>query len=182
MAIGRLHSAHRRASPDAASEATGHAGATFRRSFASCSSPSATPRASSPIADSVRRALRSGDLHRSRNRALRLDRHRALRPRRTTRRRHAERRRNRDAPRQAHRRRPHRSVPAGDALAHVDRLSLEADLRRALERGEIKVLFQPIVRLEDRTVAGFEAWRGGIIRAWVGSRRANSFPSPRRRD
>jgi diguanylate cyclase (GGDEF)-like protein/PAS domain S-box-containing protein len=38
-----------------------------------------------------------------------------------------------------------------------DRLTLESDLRRALERGEIKVYFQPIVRLEDRTVAGFEA-------------------------
>jgi diguanylate cyclase (GGDEF)-like protein len=38
-----------------------------------------------------------------------------------------------------------------------DRLTLEADLRRALERGEIKVEFQPIVRLEDRTIAGFEA-------------------------
>ena len=38
-----------------------------------------------------------------------------------------------------------------------DRLALEADLRRALERGEIRAFFQPIVRLEDRTVAGFEA-------------------------
>ena len=38
-----------------------------------------------------------------------------------------------------------------------DRRALEADLRRALERGEIKVFFQPIVRLEDRTIAGFEA-------------------------
>jgi diguanylate cyclase (GGDEF)-like protein/PAS domain S-box-containing protein len=38
-----------------------------------------------------------------------------------------------------------------------DRLTLEADLRRALDRGEMKVFFQPIVRLEDRTVAGFEA-------------------------
>ena len=38
-----------------------------------------------------------------------------------------------------------------------DRMMLEADLRRALDRGEIKVFFQPIVRLEDRTVAGFEA-------------------------
>jgi len=37
-----------------------------------------------------------------------------------------------------------------------DRLTLESDLRRALERGEIRVLFQPIVRLEDRTIAGFE--------------------------
>jgi diguanylate cyclase (GGDEF)-like protein/PAS domain S-box-containing protein len=38
-----------------------------------------------------------------------------------------------------------------------DRLMLETDLRRALERGEMKVFFQPIVRLEDRTIAGFEA-------------------------
>ena len=38
-----------------------------------------------------------------------------------------------------------------------DRLMLESDLRRSIERNEIKVLFQPIVRLEDRTVAGFEA-------------------------
>ena len=38
-----------------------------------------------------------------------------------------------------------------------DRLTLETDLRRALDRGEMKVFFQPIVRLEDRTVAGFEA-------------------------
>jgi EAL domain-containing protein (putative c-di-GMP-specific phosphodiesterase class I) len=38
-----------------------------------------------------------------------------------------------------------------------DRFGLEADLGHALDRGEIKVLFQPIVRLDDRTVAGFEA-------------------------
>lgn len=38
-----------------------------------------------------------------------------------------------------------------------DRTALEADLRRALDRGEMKVLFQPIVRLEDRTIAGFES-------------------------
>jgi diguanylate cyclase (GGDEF)-like protein/PAS domain S-box-containing protein len=38
-----------------------------------------------------------------------------------------------------------------------DRVALEADLSRALDRGEIKVFFQPVVRLEDRTVAGFEA-------------------------
>jgi diguanylate cyclase (GGDEF)-like protein/PAS domain S-box-containing protein len=43
-----------------------------------------------------------------------------------------------------------------------DRQSLENDMRRALDRGEIIVLFRPIVRLEDRTVAGFQAlarWR-----------------------
>ena len=39
----------------------------------------------------------------------------------------------------------------------ADRLTLESELRRALEREEISILYQPIVRLEDRTVAGFEA-------------------------
>ncbi|MGB3743643.1 MAG: EAL domain-containing protein [Xanthobacteraceae bacterium] len=38
-----------------------------------------------------------------------------------------------------------------------DRLSVESDLRRALERDEIAILYQPIVRLEDRAIAGFEA-------------------------
>jgi diguanylate cyclase (GGDEF)-like protein/PAS domain S-box-containing protein len=38
-----------------------------------------------------------------------------------------------------------------------DRLTIESDLRRALEREEISILYQPIVRLEDRVVAGFEA-------------------------
>jgi diguanylate cyclase (GGDEF)-like protein/PAS domain S-box-containing protein len=39
---------------------------------------------------------------------------------------------------------------------------MEAELRQALSREEIFVMFQPIIRLEDRTVAGFEAlprWR-----------------------
>ena len=39
----------------------------------------------------------------------------------------------------------------------TDRLALESDLRRAIEREEITLLYQPIVRLEDRTIAGFEA-------------------------
>jgi diguanylate cyclase (GGDEF)-like protein/PAS domain S-box-containing protein len=39
----------------------------------------------------------------------------------------------------------------------TDRLTLESELRRALEREEISILYQPIVRLEDRSIAGFEA-------------------------
>jgi diguanylate cyclase (GGDEF)-like protein/PAS domain S-box-containing protein len=38
-----------------------------------------------------------------------------------------------------------------------DLATLESDLRRALGREEIKVLYQPIVRLDDKTIAGFEA-------------------------
>jgi EAL domain-containing protein (putative c-di-GMP-specific phosphodiesterase class I) len=39
----------------------------------------------------------------------------------------------------------------------TDRLTLESDLRHAIERDEISILYQPIVRLEDRAIAGFEA-------------------------
>ena len=39
----------------------------------------------------------------------------------------------------------------------TDRLTLESELRRAIERQEITILYQPIVRLEDRSIAGFEA-------------------------
>ena len=39
----------------------------------------------------------------------------------------------------------------------MDRLTIESELRGALERDEISIVYQPIVRLEDRSVAGFEA-------------------------
>src|SRR3981189_294808 len=39
----------------------------------------------------------------------------------------------------------------------TDRLTLGSELRRALERQEITIPYQPIVRLEDRSIAGFEA-------------------------
>lgn len=38
-----------------------------------------------------------------------------------------------------------------------NRQALESELRHALQHDEIKLMFQPVVRLEDRTVAGFEA-------------------------
>ncbi len=44
----------------------------------------------------------------------------------------------------------------------TNRQTLENDMRHALARNEIVALFRPIVRLEDRTVAGFQAlprWR-----------------------
>ena len=71
---------------------------------------------------------------------------------------HAEGCRDRDAPRQEE------AAATGSKCSvrpcgrqRSDRVALESDLRRALDRGEIKVFFQPVVRLEDRTVAGFEA-------------------------
>ncbi len=49
-----------------------------------------------------------------------------------------------------------------EALAPGDTVALESELRLALDNDEIEVFYQPIVRLSDRTVAGFEAllrWR-----------------------
>lgn len=39
----------------------------------------------------------------------------------------------------------------------ADLTNLEADLKRALGREEIKIVYQPVVRLYDRSIAGFEA-------------------------
>jgi predicted signal transduction protein with EAL and GGDEF domain len=62
----------------------------------------------------------------------------------------------------------------------TDRLQLESDLRRAIERNEFRFAYQPIVRLEDRTVAGFEALlRWEHPRKRRRSRRRTSFRSPK---
>ena len=50
-----------------------------------------------------------------------------------------------------------RFEPSMRRTSRGDRLGLEGDLKRAIDRGEMRVAFQPIVRLEDRTIAGFEA-------------------------
>lgn len=54
----------------------------------------------------------------------------------------------------------------------TDRLQLESDLRRAVERQELRLAYQPIVRLEDRSIAGFEA----LLR-WEHPRRGAIPPS-----
>jgi diguanylate cyclase (GGDEF)-like protein len=48
-------------------------------------------------------------------------------------------------------------TPALAALAPGDSVALEADLRQALHDKQLDVYYQPIVRLSDGTVAGFEA-------------------------
>ena len=49
-----------------------------------------------------------------------------------------------------------------EAQARTDTVALEADLRQALDEGQIEIFYQPIIRLSDRAIAGFEAllrWR-----------------------
>ncbi|HEV2560845.1 MAG TPA: EAL domain-containing protein [Rhizomicrobium sp.] len=48
-------------------------------------------------------------------------------------------------------------TPDLEALAPGDAVALEADLRRALEENQVDVFYQPIMRLADETVVGFEA-------------------------
>ncbi len=54
----------------------------------------------------------------------------------------------------------------------TDRLQLETDLRRAVERKELSLVYQPIVRLEDAEVAGFEA-----LMRWEHPKRGSIPPS-----
>lgn len=44
-----------------------------------------------------------------------------------------------------------------DRTLALKRLRIEQDLERALDQGEFKLFYQPIVRLSDNSVAGFEA-------------------------
>ena len=54
----------------------------------------------------------------------------------------------------------------------TDKLALEADLRRAIERQELALAYQPIVSLKDGAIAGFEA----LVR-WEHPRRGTIPPS-----
>lgn len=67
-----------------------------------------------------------------------------------------------------------RTEPFRPAFRSVgtDRLQLESDLRRALDRKELTLAYQPIVRLEDQSIAGFEA----LIR-WEHPRRGTIPPA-----
>ncbi|RAK34301.1 PAS domain S-box-containing protein/diguanylate cyclase (GGDEF)-like protein [Falsochrobactrum ovis] len=53
-----------------------------------------------------------------------------------------------------------------------DKLQLESDLRRALERDEIHLVYQPIVRLDEGDIAGFEA-----LMRWEHPRRGTISPA-----
>ncbi len=62
-------------------------------------------------------------------------------------------------------------IPAYRALSS-DRLSMETDLRRALERKELSMVFQPIVRLDNAEIAGFEA-----LMRWESPKRGTISPT-----
>ncbi|MBO3759170.1 EAL domain-containing protein [Ciceribacter sp. L1K22] len=56
--------------------------------------------------------------------------------------------------------------------AGTDRLQIETDLRRAIERRELSMAYQPIVRLSDGEIAGFEA-----LMRWDHPRRGSIPPT-----
>ncbi len=67
-----------------------------------------------------------------------------------------------------------RIEPFRPAFRSIDnnRLRMESDLRRAIDRSELKLVYQPIIRLEDQSIAGFEA----LLR-WDHPRRGAIAPS-----
>ena len=77
-----------------------------------------------------------------------------------------------------------RSVGAYDPSSDVmtpEQIALEADLHHAIERRELLVYYQPLVRLSDRKIVGLEAlllWRHPPS---ASSRRIALSLSPRRR-
>jgi diguanylate cyclase (GGDEF)-like protein len=56
-----------------------------------------------------------------------------------------------------HARGSHRIFEPAMLSATVERVRLEEDLRLALDHGELALVYQPLVRLRDRTTVGFEA-------------------------
>jgi diguanylate cyclase (GGDEF)-like protein/PAS domain S-box-containing protein len=56
--------------------------------------------------------------------------------------------------------------------AGADKLQIESDLRRALERNEITMVYQPIVDIETAEIAGFES-----LMRWEHPRKGNIPPS-----
>ena len=142
-----------------AAQAAGHAGAALRRPVRADPAVGEGIRAHHRLRrDAAAGAARADHLQRPRDLPHRLD--RASRSPTAS----------RTAPRRCSRTPSSRCITAkrigGDRIEvfkpsmrarKTDRLTLESELRRALEREEITILYQPIVRLEDRSVAGFEA-------------------------
>lgn len=61
-----------------------------------------------------------------------------------------------------------------------DRLALEADLRRALERGEIKVFSSPSCALKTARLLALKRCCAGIIRALAASTPPSLFRLPKK--
>jgi diguanylate cyclase (GGDEF)-like protein len=62
----------------------------------------------------------------------------------------------------------------------LEMLTLERELRRAIDRKEIQVQYQPIVRLSTKKLLASRLWLDGTQRNWGPSRRCSLFLSLRR--
>ncbi len=155
--VGDLDPAHRRAAPVAPAEAAGHARPPSpATSSAFLLLSEIEPERIAGFADlGPARAARADLVRRQGDPPDRLDRHRAC----TTDEQAGRRQRAAasdaeigDVSRQAPRRRPHRGVPPGAAAARRRHARPWRRISsRAIGREEIKVLYRPVVRLEDRT-------------------------------
>ena len=63
----------------------------------------------------------------------------------------------------------------------VEALTLERELRRALERNEIRVHYQPIYSLADQVLVDLKLWPAGTRKNWVQCHPSSLFRSPKRR-
>ena len=70
----------------------------------------------------------------------------------------------------------------GEVSAARRRLSLETELRRAIENDDLTLAFQPLIDLRSGRVSGYRgAGAVGPSRSAARSRRSSSSPSPRNR-
>ncbi len=68
------------------------------------------------------------------------------------------------------------------SASSMDRLELELDLRRAIERGELRVHYQPLVDLRTGRTWATRRWSAGSTRPAASCRRSRSSRWPRRAD
>ena len=74
-----------------------------------------------------------------------------------------------------------RSMNRSQATEARRRFSIETELRRALDKEQLKLFYQPLINLKSGEVAGSRRWPAGPTRSGARSARPNSSLLPRNR-